>query len=301
MSGEDSVLGQLKAAGVSEIDNNAVVLSDKPTQFKPTELMVALLNTYTSQDFRMGLRDACLQTCSVGNGCAKGYGVEALRVQWYKWRDNMPGFREWWTAEADKHFTSSLPRVHGAMLKAAVADDGTAADRKLMLERFDAGYHPAGGLEQAQSPDVAVQVLDRVIGLLDAAAVAAGVVLAVDPELRRRCLPAAGPRAEVIDAEAEEVGAEGAEQAQDVPTEAQVGAYGPVEPYRVLTPESRQRQQAGNIASSRTAKDRAAAREAAAATLSLTEAEQEAADHAAWLAGEYGHKRRTKGGQEAET
>jgi len=73
------------------------------------------------------------------------------RETWYAWM-GVPEFAKWWEAEAQKHFMQLLPKIYGAMCRAATGKGGLdlsrgAADRKTILERFDRGFVPRSSKE----------------------------------------------------------------------------------------------------------------------------------------------------------
>ena len=100
------------------------------TQFKPSENQLAVLSAMQAEDYG----------CTVDAACER---VGLCREVYYRWFDRNSGFGEWWRQEAEAHFGRKLPRVYAAALRSAGGQDVKGAfDRKLLLERFDAGYAP---------------------------------------------------------------------------------------------------------------------------------------------------------------
>lgn len=100
--------------------------------FRPTDNMRELLAAMQQHDYACTITDAC-----------RTVGIN--RRTYYKWFDR-PAFVTWWTEQQERHFALAAGRVQAATLKAATTDDapGSATDRKLFLERFDARFAKRG-------------------------------------------------------------------------------------------------------------------------------------------------------------
>ena len=67
---------------------------------------------------------------------------EHAKIQLCKWRENL-AFCEWWEREAAKWIHMHLPKVYGALMRAAtVGGVANPAAAKLLFERFDEKYRP---------------------------------------------------------------------------------------------------------------------------------------------------------------
>ena len=156
--------------------------------------MMTVLKRFVDTDYQKSVRDVFE---------AKGLADPGVtRQSYYNWHNDVPGFSEWWSEMAERHFNRTLPRVFGAMHRAAVAEDGSAADRKLMLERFDPKYQSkdqgdSRGPVTVQG-DVVVMLQAMIEGV--AGSVPAGSACFAAP---------AGALPGVVDVEAEEVDDDG--------------------------------------------------------------------------------------------
>jgi len=165
------------------------------TAFKPTPEMDEVLKWFKDCDFQGSISSVFAANC-------KAEAVESRRVTFYHWHNTVPGFSAWWAEQSEQHFNRVLPRVHGAMFKAAVSDDGNAADRRLMLERFDPKYNAKDSAD-GRGPvtvqgDVVVMLQAMIQGV--AGSVPAGSACFAAP---------AGALPGVVDVEAEEVDDDG--------------------------------------------------------------------------------------------
>jgi len=181
-------VGKQLSKSDSQITNKAGKLSARTT-FNPTPNQLRLLNTCQEANYTLSMSQSCTDA---------GVG----RQTYYDWLE-IPGFPEWWQGESERHFARTLPRVHGAMFKAAVDVDGNAADRRLMLERFDERYQ-AKDQGDSRGPvtvqgDVVVMLQQMIEGV--AGSVPAGSACFAAPA---GALPGV-----VVDVEAEEVDDDG--------------------------------------------------------------------------------------------
>ena len=84
--------------------------------------------------------------CTVVEACGKAGMVSRTYRYWF----DDPGFAQWWHEQAEEHFGRLLPKAWGLVWGAANGDrGGSAADRKLLIERFDKGFAPKHRSEQS--------------------------------------------------------------------------------------------------------------------------------------------------------
>ena len=190
-AGMSKAVGKQLSKSDSQITNKAGKLSTSTT-FAPTEEMLEVLKWFKDSDFQASILSVFQSHCTDGTS-------ETRRVAFYKWHSGVPGFSEWWAEQSEKHFNRVLPRVHGAMFKAAVSDDGNAADRRLMLERFDPKYQSK---DQGDSRGPVTVQGDVVIMLQ---AMIEGVAGSVPAGSACFAAPAGALPGVVVDVEAEEV------------------------------------------------------------------------------------------------
>jgi hypothetical protein len=147
--------------------------------------MLDLLNLLRDKNYHISIRSAFEE-------------LGADRTQFYRWAD-VPGFSEWWKDQAERHFARHVPQVYGAMHRAAVSEDGCAADRKLMLDKFDPAFQAKDSGPAPAAVTVRVDVLEIMRQMLNAIQMVPGSDCLSASAVRR--LPA---EADVIDVEAED-------------------------------------------------------------------------------------------------
>jgi len=119
----------VKRQYLSRLQSDAFLEDIKQAQrnFTPLDQQVAFLGHVQKEKYEYEDIDEVLSLLNIGHD---DYG---------KWLDD-DKFVEWWDDHATRWFAFHKHRVHGAMLEAATSKKGTAADRKLFLQRFDNGY-----------------------------------------------------------------------------------------------------------------------------------------------------------------
>lgn len=100
------------------------------TDFEPSEGQKKLLEVVQDSGYGMRVTVACATA-----------GV--ARRTYYNWFDHAD-FVTWWTQQRERHFAMQMPRVHQAIIDAAigVSNDANPRMAKLAMERFDKGYTP---------------------------------------------------------------------------------------------------------------------------------------------------------------
>lgn len=99
--------------------------------FKPTSLQVCFMQTYLT---RLDANNM------VGPTEILTKDLNSRAANWWNWKQN-PDFVKWFIETKESFHTSlGIAYVHDAIYRNALRD--SPADRKLMLERFDAKYRP---------------------------------------------------------------------------------------------------------------------------------------------------------------
>ena len=162
----------------------------------------------------MCIRDRinALQAADYGLTVSEACGEAGIdRTCYYRWHQ-IEGFRRWWNDQTERYFSRMLPRVLSAIYKGAIEDGagGNHADRKLFLERFDAGYAPKSRQEVAGHLDHAHRAENVLASLRDIQGRLGG-----DTPPGESSYLLEGDGADVIDVEAIEVEGGGAIESVD--------------------------------------------------------------------------------------
>lgn len=120
-------------------------------EYEPSETQQSTLEAFQATNY----------LCTVVEGC-EAAGLTAR--SFYLWFHEMPGFSEWWSAQADLFFSRKLPKVQGALFNAATGlfdkDTGkhNSKAQELFLQRYDRGFVPRSRKEIEHSGKVGLDV-----------------------------------------------------------------------------------------------------------------------------------------------
>jgi len=137
------------------------------TDFQPSENQKSILEAFHEGKYVVSVSDAC-----------KAVGIS--RNAYYLWFQD-EGFCQWWNKESDRWAAMQRCRIVGAIVGAATSGDasrdtkGSTADRKLFLERYDAGYMPKSRKELEHHGSVPIDLSQMSQEELERMAHAAGV------------------------------------------------------------------------------------------------------------------------------
>ena len=137
------------------------------TDFQPNENQKSILEAFHEGKYVVSVSDAC-----------KAVGIS--RNAYYLWFQD-EGFCQWWNKESDRWAAMQRCRIVGAIVGAATSGEtsrdtkGSTADRKLFLERYDAGYMPKSRKELEHHGSVPIDLSQMSQEELERMAHAAGV------------------------------------------------------------------------------------------------------------------------------